>query len=224
MTTSRTKRTSRPAVWCLAAVAVVATASMSMTLFADDAQVSQGASSDVLDENSLETMLQSMGLKPEKNDKRYDFAFKAKAPQDGEEWKLSMSTVLSQNGRTIWVMAWLDKLPNTAEAVPRTALLRLLAANDQLGKGKFFAYIPANKRFVLQRVIPNKGLTTRVFQTVLQDLGYSVVDTYPAWNVANWSPASSDVQKTAASPVRQSTKPIRTSTTDSNQYKNSAIK
>ena len=223
MTTPDSRRTGRFAVWCVAVVTGLV-ASATYSLRAGDAPVNN-LQVDVLTEESLGDLLKSMGLKPEKNDKRYDFAFKARAPQDGEEWKLSMSTVLSQNGRTVWVMAWLDKLPGSAEQVPRTALLRLLAANDQLGKGKFFAYIPANKRFVLQRVIPNKGLSTRVFQTVLQDLGYSVVDTYPAWNVARWTPEKPAVGTKIATPsLRPETRPVRTSTTDSSQYKNSTIK
>ena len=38
-----------------------------------------------------------------------------------------MSAVLSQNGQSIWLMAWLDELPRSSAEVPRAALLRLLA-------------------------------------------------------------------------------------------------
>ena len=103
-----------------------------------------------------------------------------------EEWNLSMSAVLSENGNAIWVMAWLDPCPRTAVEVPRTALLKLLAKNDTMGNGKFFAYIPANNRFVLERVLPNENITTAKFREVLQDLGAGVVETYPYWSVANW--------------------------------------
>ena len=135
-------------------------------------------------EPQLGTMLQAIGLRPEKTEKRYDFKFPA--IYKGEKWDLSMSTVLSRNERSIWVMAWLDKIPNSAADVPRTALLRLLAANDSLGKGKFFTYIPSNKRFVLQRTVPNAQMTTDSYRAILQDLGMSVIETYPAWSVANW--------------------------------------
>jgi hypothetical protein len=143
-----------------------------------------------LTEDSLGTMLQAMGLEPKKVSKRYDFAFRTLF--EGEEWTLSMSSVLSQNGQSVWVMAWLDELPRSAADVPRTALLRLLADNDRLGKGKFFAYIASNRRFVLQRTVENRDMTTAAFRSALQDLGASVVQTYPHWAVANWKESASE--------------------------------
>ncbi len=141
-----------------------------------------------LTEGQLGGLLQAMGLRPKKEVKRYDFAFKA--IYKGEEWELSMSTVLSQNGQSVWVMAWLDELPKSAADVPRTALLRLLADNDRLGQGKFFAYVASNRRFVLQRVVDNQNITTARFRDILKALGSSVVQTYPHWSVANWKKAS----------------------------------
>jgi len=139
-----------------------------------------------LSEETLGRALTSIGLNPTKTEKRYDFAFKTSI--EGEEWKFSMSTVLSRNEESVWVMAWLDQIPRTANDVPRTALLRLLAANDRLGNGKFFAYIPTNKRFVLQRVIANERMSTRKLRATLRDLAMSVADEYPVWATANWNP------------------------------------
>jgi len=138
-----------------------------------------------LSADMLGNMLRAMGLKPEKVETRYDFTFRS--IQNREEWDLSMTSVLSEDHSAVWVMAWLDELPKSAAEVPRTALLRLLAANDRLGSGKFFAYVASNRRFVLQRVVPNAGITTRGFRDLLKDLGRSVVDSYPYWSTANWS-------------------------------------
>lgn len=157
-----------------------------------------------IDEQSLGNLLRAMGLKPTKEKQRYDFRFKAIL--NGEEWELSMSAVLSQNKQTIWVMAWLDELPKSAADVPRTALLRLLADNDRLGKGKFFAYVASNRRFVLQRVVVNRNVSTASFRDVLKDLGATVVVTYPHWSVANWNGGSSQ-QGTAARTASQTTNP-----------------
>lgn len=159
-----------------------------------------------LNETSLGTSLSQAGLQPNKVDKRYDFAFKA--IYKGEEWKLSMSAVLSQNEETVWVMAWLDQIPSTSTDVPRMSLLRLLAANDRLGNGKFFAYIPTNKRFVLQRVVANKNLNAESLRDVLKDLGTTVIEEYPTWSVAEWKKA------TATPTVRQPDAPQRTSAQD----------
>ena len=154
-----------------------------------------------LTETSLGNLLAAMGLEPTKNDDRYDFAFKAL--HNKNEWGLSMSAVLSQDGESVWLMAWLDELPRSAADVPRTALLRLLANNDRMGNGKFFAYVASNRRFVLQRVVDNHGISTASFRDVLKDLGTSVVLTHPHWSVANWirstSPSSTPESKVSSS-------------------------
>jgi len=147
---------------------------------------------------TLGGMLQAMGLKPKKVKQRYDFTFRS--VHDKAEWDLSMTAVLSSDTQSIWIMAWLDELPKSAADVPRTALLRLLAANDRLGNGKFFAYVASNQRFVMQRVVPNSGISTREFAGLLKDLGTSVVDLHPEWSTANWSP---DTSKSGADTVRQ---------------------
>lgn len=146
---------------------------------------------------SLGNMIEAMGVEAKLDDKRYDFNFKT--VYGGEEWELSMSCVLSQNEKSMWVMAWLDELPKSAADVPRTALLRLLANNDRMGNGKFFAYIPSNRRFVLQRIVPNQDMTTGNFRDVLQDLGASVVETFPHWTVSNWK-----ASETASKPTEES--------------------
>lgn len=169
-----------------------------------------GAAADVqaqeagaLTESQLGSMLAAMGLKVKQEKQRFDFQFKYKF--EGEDWVLSMSAVLSQNSESVWVMAWLDECPKSASEVPRTALLRLLSLNDRLGKGKFFAYIANNRRFILQRVVPNKGITTNGLKSTLTDLGGSVAESYAHWSVANWTskPANSASapSRTAAGPA-----------------------
>lgn len=140
-----------------------------------------------LSEDALGKLLEAIGLKPKKTESRYDFTFTSK--QQGEDWTLSMSAVLSADGQTIWVMAWLDELPRSSRDVPRTALLKLLAENDKLGKGKFFAYIPTNRRFCLQQVIENREMSSKKFRSLLVDLGESVSQTYPVWATTAWKDA-----------------------------------
>lgn len=152
-----------------------------------------------LSEDQLGQLIAALGLQPTKKSKRFDFAFQAQV-QD-QQWELSMSALLSQDGNSIWIMAWLDELPKASNDVPRTALLRLLAQNDQMGDGKFFAYIPSNRRFVLQRTVENENMTTAKFRILLQDLGTSVVENHPVWNTANWSGTPSAPVGTAAAPA-----------------------
>ncbi len=167
-----------------------------------------------LNTETLGTLLSAMGLKPEKVDQRFDFVFRSVV--DKEEWDLSMTAVMSGDNSSLWVMAWLDELPKSAANVPRTALLRLLAANDRLGNGKFFAYVSTNRRFVLQRVLPNENISTRRVAEALKDLGASVVDTHPYWETANWSTGSSSSNVASGAPSLQGAgkSPARTAAAD----------
>jgi len=167
--------------------------------------------SNALSEQSLGKVLVEIGLKPSKQEKRFDFRFKT--VHETEEWELSMSAVLSQNGNSLWVMAWLDELPKSAAEVPRTALLRLLADNDKMGKGKFFAYIASNRRFVLQRVIENENIDAKTMKSVLLDLGATVVETHPHWSVQNWLGSSVSTSNQSSNETIQN--PKRTATRDS---------
>lgn len=171
----------------LAGAAVTATAAT--TASAADAETG-------MSNEQLEQLIAGLGLKPSLNEQRFDFGFKAALNE--EEWELSMSAVLSQDGNSVWIMAWLDELPKSSAEVPRTALLRLLAANDQMGNGKFFAYIAANRRFVLQRVVETKTLDKTEFKVTLQDLGATVVETYPQWAVVNWNNNKAATQATSS--------------------------
>ena len=154
-----------------------------------------------VDEAGLGQMVNALGLKPEKQLQRYDFAFRAE--MEGTEWTLSMSAVLSQDQQSLWLMAWLDELPKSSEAVPRAALLRLLAENDTLGDGKMFAYIPNNRRFVMQRAVANEQMTSAKFRSLLQDLGASVVESHGTWSTAEWIKGTPAASSTAVAPAGQ---------------------
>jgi hypothetical protein len=146
---------------------------------------------------SLGQMLAALKLKAEKTESRYDFAFASKIDKE-DEWELSMSVVLSNDTRTIWIMGWLDELPQSAVDVPRTALLRLLADNDRIGNGHFFAYITENRRFTLQRVILNENISTELLKSLLIELGKNVANFHPHWSVANWKQLGTSTTADAA--------------------------
>lgn len=166
-----------------------------------------------LSEDQLGQLIGALGLKPAKKESRYDFAFQAQ--MEDQSWELSMSAVLSHDGGSVWLMAWLDELPKASNDVPRTALLRLLAQNDQMGDGKFFAYIPSNRRFVLQRTIPNEDLNSAKLRLSLQDLGTSVVENYPIWSTANWNGTPAAPVGSTTTPTAGATIPARAAANDS---------
>jgi hypothetical protein len=130
----------------------------------------------------LGNLLAALGLKTTREKSQYNFTFPAKLDV---EWNMTMSAVLSTDEQSIWIMAWLNELPKAASDVPRTALLRLLAENDKMGKA-FFAYLPSTRRFVLERVIDNAEITTATFKEDMLDLARLVIDTQPVWTVSEW--------------------------------------
>ncbi len=165
--------------------------------------------------DQLGQMVSALGLNPAQKESRFDFTFQAHV--NDQDWALSMSAALSQDGSAIWIIAWLDELPKNSNDVPRTALLRLLAQNDQLGDGKFFAYIPSNRRFVMQRSVPNSGLTSARLRLLLQDLGTSVVEAYPVWATVNWNPTGIPAApaNTASPPIGTNGAPVQSVINDS---------
>ncbi len=138
-----------------------------------------------VDATTLGQMLVQLGVKPRAAGTRFDFELQSR--QSEKEWGFAMSAVLSQDAGTIWVMAWLEEMPKQASKVPAAALLRMLAENDRLGNGKFFAYDRQNRRFLMQRVLPNKGITPGFLREVFRDMASGVISSHQAWSVARWA-------------------------------------
>jgi len=150
--------------------------------WSDAADVSKAGS---VDPASLGRMLGTLGLKPTAAGTRFDFEFQT--TEGDQEWGFAMSAVISQDSETIWLMAWLEEMPKQASKVPAAALLRMLAENDRLGNGKFFAYDRQNRRFLMQRVIPNERITPAVLRRVIDDMAKGVIGSHVTWSVARWA-------------------------------------
>jgi hypothetical protein len=118
---------------------------------------------------------------------------------------MAMTATMSDDKLGIWITAYLADMPQTAADVPRTALLKLLAQNDELG-GMFFAYIPKVRKIVLERTVFNQGITTASFKESIEELATRVTETQPLWTVSEWkqSPASASSEKDAAAAAKSS--------------------
>jgi len=191
--------------------------------------------SNQLSVEALGTMLEAMGLKPNKFESSFNFTFPFKAKTEGDkadkdvEWNMTMAATMSTDEQGIWVTAFLAELPQTAADVPRTALLRLLAQNDEMGEGIFFAYIPKVKKIVLECFLANEDINSALFKECLTDLASRVAATQQYWNVAEWkqNPAApgkesaADEKKSASGDkpaaltgAGKDAKPIKTATKD----------
>jgi len=146
---------------------------------------------------ALGNLLEAMGLKPNRFETSYNFTFPFKAET---EWNMAMTATMSQDEEGIWITAWLAELPQSAADVPRTALLRLLAQNDELGGGIFFAYMPKVRKIVLECMIANEDVTSASFREDVRDLATRVAETQQFWDVAEWkkSPASGSGKDSAS--------------------------
>jgi hypothetical protein len=151
---------------------------------------------------ALGNLLDAMGLKPSKFETSFNFTFPFKAET---EWNMQMTATMSTDQQGIWITAWLAELPQSAADVPRTALLRLLAQNDELGGGIFFAYIPKVRKIVLECMVANEEITSATFKEDIRDLATRVSETQAIWNVADWKQSpSGGAGKDAASDDKKS--------------------
>lgn len=137
---------------------------------------------------ALGNLLDAMGLKPAKFETSFNFTFPFKAEI---EWNMAMTATMSTDEQGIWITAWLAELPQSAADVPRTALLRLLAQNDELGEGIFFAYISKVRKIVLECMIANEDVTSASFKEDVRNLATKVSETQQFWNVAEWKQSTS---------------------------------
>lgn len=185
---------------------------------ADDSQLSLEA---------LGTMLEAMGLKPNKFESSYNFTFPFKAETD---WNMTMAATMSADEQGIWLTAFLAELPQTAADVPRTALLRLLAQNDEMGEGIFFAYMSKVRKIVLECFLANEDINSALFKECLTDLASRVAATQQYWDVAEWKKSPTGSGKDSAADESKSSagerpaalsgsgtkdaKPIKTATKD----------
>ena len=158
---------------------------------------SKPAAKNPLTVEGLGTLLESMGLKATQYESSFNFTFPFKAEA---EWNMTMQATMSTDEKGVWVTAFLADLPQAAADVPRAALLKLLAQNDDLGDGIFFAYIPKVRKIVLERMIPNEGITSANFKDSISELATRVTETQPLWTVSEWkqSPVSSGSGKESA--------------------------
>jgi hypothetical protein len=185
------------------------------TLAAEKSKEKVPAKSGQLTLEGLGNLLSALGLKATREKTQYNFTFPAKLEV---EWNMNFSAVLSADEESIWLMAWLNELPKAASEVPRTALLRLLAENDKMGKA-FFAYIPSARRFVLERVVPNAEITTASFKDDMLDLARLVVETQAVWTVSEWKSSGSSPGESAKDEAKSDAPSMLTGTNDAKPIK-----
>jgi len=191
---------------------------------------SKPAAKNPLSVEGLGTLLEAMGLKATQYESSFSFTFPFKAEA---EWNMTMAATMSTDEKGVWITAYLADLPQAAADVPRAALLKLLAQNDELGDGLFFAYIPKVRKIVLERVIYNEGITSAAFKEAIREVATRVVETQQLWTVSEWklsTPSTgkdssnddkSSDEKSAASSGAKDNKSVKSANNDSAPSKKS---
>lgn len=135
-----------------------------------------------LDFDQLGAMIREMGLEPYRVQSRYDLQYLTEV--NGQEIELSLSAVLRENNSLVRIRAWLDPLP--AGAVPGEPLLEMLARNEEMHRGLRFAYSKQMGRFLLEKTVPNNGLTPQLLTGIFQDVSQGVTENWSVWSTSNW--------------------------------------
>ena len=133
------------------------------------------ATADKLTEDQLKDMLEKMGYEVKAEGQPGSRYFEVQESR----WFLDIS--LSSDGSTIWCSAGLAKIPNAAKA-PSDKLLGLLSANGSWG---YFAYFSQNQLLVIERDVPNKGVTPASLKKTLGNLASVMTDTQSLWTGEN---------------------------------------
>ena len=84
----------------------------------------------------------------------------------------------------LWIYAGLYEIPADKPA-PSSALLALLAKNDEIGP-IFFSYSTDNKLLYLNAPTANVDITPGVLRQKIKNFITKMDSTYSLWNVANW--------------------------------------
>jgi hypothetical protein len=133
------------------------------------------ATPDKLTEDQLKDMLEKMGYEVKADGQPGSRYFEVTESR----WYIDIS--LSSDGSTIWCSAGLNKIPTPAKA-PSEKLLGLLSASGSWG---YFAYFSQNQLLVIEKDIPNKGVTPASLKKALGNLASVMTDTQSIWTGEN---------------------------------------
>ena len=139
-----------------------------------------------LTDDTLKAMLENLGYtvtvtsdKPPRH-----FRIDETAPVNDLDFTITFNLSTAKDPTVLWIYAGLYEIPADKPA-PSSALLALLAKNDEIGP-TFFSYSTDNKLLYLNAPTANVDITPAVLRLKIKNFITKLDSTYSLWNVPKW--------------------------------------
>jgi hypothetical protein len=138
-----------------------------------------------LTDDTLKAMLENLGYSVTVTGDKPPRHFKVdeSAPVNGLDFTITFDLSSDKDATTLWIYAGLYEIPADKPA-PSSALLALLAKNDEIGP-IFFSYATSNKLLYLNAPTANVDITPVLLRQKIKNFIAKMDSTYSLWNVAN---------------------------------------
>ena len=156
---------------------------VAMGLFMAGAAVAKAAP---LTDDTLKAMLENLGYQVTVTGDKPPRHFKVdeSAPINTIDFTITFDLSSEKDATTLWIYAALYEIPADKPA-PSSALLALLAKNDEIGP-IFFSYNADNKLLYLNAPTANVDITPVVLRQKIRNFITKMDSTYSLWNVKEW--------------------------------------
>ena len=156
---------------------------MAMCLFLAGGVQAQAAP---LTDDTLKAMLENLGYTVTVTGDKAPRHFKVdeSAPINSLDFTITFDLSSAKDATVLWIYAGLYEIP-AGKPAPSSALLALLAKNDEIGP-IFFSYNADNKLLYLNAPTANVDITPAVLRQKIKTFITRMDSTYSLWNVKTW--------------------------------------
>jgi len=139
-----------------------------------------------LTEDTLKSMLEGLGYTVTVTGDKVPHHFKIEesAPVNDLTFTITFDLSTDKGNTVLWIYAGLYEIPQGKPA-PSSALLALLAKNDEIGP-MFFSYAESNRFLYLNAPTANNDITPVVLRQKIRNFIDKMDSTYSLWNVKDW--------------------------------------
>jgi hypothetical protein len=139
-----------------------------------------------LTDDTLKAMLENLGYTVTVTGDKAPRHFKVdeSAPVNALDFAITFYLSSAKDAPVLWIYAGLYEIPADKPA-PSSALLALLAKNDEIGP-IFFSYNTSNKVLYLNSPTANVDITPVLLRQTIKNFIAKMDSTYSLWNVKAW--------------------------------------
>lgn len=139
-----------------------------------------------LTEDTLKAILENLGYNVTVTGDKVPHHFKIEesAPVNDLTFTITFDLSTDKGSTVLWIYAGLYEIP-AGKPAPSSALLALLAKNDEIGP-MFFSYAESNKFLYLNAPTANNDITPVVLRQKIRNFIDKMDSTYNLWDVKSW--------------------------------------